>query len=469
MFSCIPSGAASPVTPLTVSADSMERIDSIDSMDCMDSIEAIESSRRLGRGRGRTSPFSTLLITSPALFSAPRARASRLPRTCLSARRISPSILFSAYLWRRSCSRMLMVPPGRAWFPSAVYPQTALDELLVHPDVRGVTDAQGLLELVQGGAAPEEPDREGVAEDHRRDAPHTDLLAALPDGVLERLGGRDGPRGAAHYELRGLVVAHPQVAPDGPDRRFGKAERTRGEVGARSAKLYLGGLEVDVALEEAPDLADRHPGVEHEPYDGGVAGGVAVHYGEGEELLGLVVLEEGDALVERLVHRLYWVEVQLGVGARPHPVEEAPHGGVLAVDGEALAVLAEQAVAELHHAADAHVLDLRDALLGEKARELLEVRRVELGGARAGVRVVGEVCGELFDQAVDVHEVILKASGYRFQATGESAADTGDKTRNLERHLRSRWRSIASWAALISAVIRSALARLSGSENRSGW
>src|SRR5918997_2025716 len=307
--SCMPWAFASPVTSLTVSADSIERIDSIEPMDCMDSIEAIESSRRLGRGRGWTSPFSILLTTSPALFSAPRARASRLPRTCLSARRISPSILFSASLWRRSCSRMLMVPPGRAWFPSAVYPQTALDELLVHPDVRGVTDAQGLLELVQGGAAPEEPDREGVAQDHRRDAPHADLLAAFPDRVLERLGGRDGPRGAAHDELRGLVVAQPQVAPDGPDRSFGEAERAGGEVGARAAELYLGSLEVDVALEEAPDLAHRHPGIQHETYDGGVARGVAVLYGEGEELLGFVVLEEGDALVERLVHRLYWVEV----------------------------------------------------------------------------------------------------------------------------------------------------------------
>src|SRR3712207_8729689 len=62
------------------------------------------------------------------------------------------------------------------------------------------------------------------------------------------------------------------------------------------------------------------------------------------------------------------------VGARPHPVEEAPHGGVLAVDGEALAVLAEQAVAELHHAADAHVLDLRDALLGRSEEHTSELQ-----------------------------------------------------------------------------------------------
>src|SRR3712207_5423456 len=96
------------------------------------------------------------------------------------------------------------------------------------------------------------------------------------------------------------------------------------------------------------------------------------------------------------------------VGARPHPVEEAPHGGILAVDGEALAVLAEQAVAELHHAADAHVLDLRVALLGQKARELFEIRRVELGGARAGVGVVGEVGGELLDQAVYVYGFIVE-------------------------------------------------------------
>src|SRR3712207_418377 len=158
MFSCIPSVAASPVTPLTVSADSMERIDSLDSMDCMDSIEAMESSRRLGRGRGWTSPLSTLLIMSSALRAASLCRASMLPRTWLSARRISRSILFSASLCRRSCSRMLIAPPGHAWFPGAVYPQTALDELLVHPDVRGVADAQGLLELADGCASSEEPD-----------------------------------------------------------------------------------------------------------------------------------------------------------------------------------------------------------------------------------------------------------------------------------------------------------------------
>ena len=39
----------------------------------------------------------------------------------------------------------------------------------------------------------------------------------------------------------------------------------------------------------------------------------------------------------------------------------------------------------------------------------------------------------------------------------------------LKCYLRSTWRSILSWAALIWAVTRSALARFSGSENRSGW
>src|SRR3712207_8457166 len=63
----------------------------------------------------------------------------------------------------------------------------------------------------------------------------------------------------------------------------------------------------------APDLAHRNPGVEHEPYDGGVAGVVALLYGEGEELLGLVVLQKGYLLVERLVHRLYRIKIELGV------------------------------------------------------------------------------------------------------------------------------------------------------------
>ena len=119
---------------------------------------------------------------------------------------------------------------------------------------------------------------------------------------------------------------------------------------------------------------------------------------------GLFVLEEDYLLVEWLVHGLYRVEVELGVGASPHPVEEAPHSSVLSVDGEALAPLVEQAVPELHHGADTHVFDLRDVLFREEARELLEICLIELGGARAGVRVVGEVGGEFLDQTVYSHE-----------------------------------------------------------------
>ena len=72
-------------------------------------------------------------------------------------------------------------------------------------------------------------------------------VAALPDGVLERLGGRDGPGGAADDQLRRLVVAHAEVAPDGLDRLGREAAGAGGEVGARAAELDLGGLEVDVA------------------------------------------------------------------------------------------------------------------------------------------------------------------------------------------------------------------------------
>src|SRR5215203_5272954 len=161
-------------------------------------------------------------------------------------------------------------------------PGRCLDELPIHPDVRGVADTQSVLELDKGGATPQEADGEGVPEDHRRDAPHADLLAALQDGVLERLGGRDGPCGAAYDKIRGLVVAHPEVASESLDRRLGEAEGAGGEVGAGAAELDLGGLEVDVAPQEAPDLAHRYPGVEHKPYDSGVAGIIALLYGEGE-------------------------------------------------------------------------------------------------------------------------------------------------------------------------------------------
>src|SRR3712207_5588287 len=192
--------------------------------------------------------------------------------------------------------RHRMIPSGyvccRSHKPQRKAEEQRLDELLVHPDVGGVADAEGFFQLVQGSAAPQKPDGEGVAEDHRKDAPHAYRLAALPDCVLERLGGGDGPRGAPDYELRGLVVAHIQVAPDGPDRLFGEAEDARGEVRAGAAELYLGGFEVEVALQEAPDLAHSHAGVEHEAYDGGVAGGIEGVHGEGEELCGLVVLEK---------------------------------------------------------------------------------------------------------------------------------------------------------------------------------
>jgi hypothetical protein len=36
-------------------------------------------------------------------------------------------------------------------------------------------------------------------------------------------------------------------------------------VGAGTAELYLGGVEVEIAYKEAPDLGYRHAGVEHEP------------------------------------------------------------------------------------------------------------------------------------------------------------------------------------------------------------
>jgi hypothetical protein len=65
------------------------------------------------------------------------------------------------------------------------------------------------LELIQGGAASQEPYGKRVAEDHRRDPPHAHLFAALPDGILERFGGRHGTCCLSLLALRGL--------PDVPD------------------------------------------------------------------------------------------------------------------------------------------------------------------------------------------------------------------------------------------------------------
>src|SRR5688500_13423439 len=87
-------------------------MDSIDSIDGMDSIDSIESSLTPGRGRGSTSPFSILLMTCRILLSAAPARASISRLVSLSALRISLSILRSASLCGRSCSRTLMSPPA---------------------------------------------------------------------------------------------------------------------------------------------------------------------------------------------------------------------------------------------------------------------------------------------------------------------------------------------------------------------
>ena len=100
---------------------------------------------------------------------------------------------------------------------------------------------------------------------------------------------------------------------------------------------------------------------------------------------------------------LYGIEVELGVRRGPRPVQETPHRRVLAVDGEPLAVAVEQPVAELHHVPDAQGARVLHAPLVEKAPELAHVRLVELGRAGTGVRVVGEVGGEVLDQVVDPH------------------------------------------------------------------
>jgi hypothetical protein len=71
------------------------------------------------------------------------------------------------------------------------------------------------LELIQGGAASQEPYGKRVAEDHRRDPPHAHLFAALPDGILERFGGRHGTCCLSLLALRGLPHVPDQDAPAG--------------------------------------------------------------------------------------------------------------------------------------------------------------------------------------------------------------------------------------------------------------
>src|ERR671917_2627683 len=149
-----------------------------------------------------------------------------------------------------------------------------LHELLVDAYVRGVPHAEGLFQLVQGDAPAEEPDGEGVTQDHGRDAPHADRVAPLPDGVLKRLGGGHRPGCSANDELGRLIGAHPQVTPEGFDRLGGEAPGAGGEVRARAAELDLAGREVYVLLEKAPDLPHRHARVEHEPDNRGVTGRV---------------------------------------------------------------------------------------------------------------------------------------------------------------------------------------------------
>src|SRR5918993_312424 len=278
-----------------------------------------------------------------------------------------------------------------------------LHELFIHPYVGGVTHAQCLSQLVQAGAPAQQPDGEGVAEVHRRDVRHSDLIAALPDGVLERLGGGDGTRGAGDDQLRRLVVAHLEATEDGRYRLVGDAPDTRGEVGAGTAEMDLGRFEVDVALQEPPNLAHRYPRVEHQPYHGGVADVVAGVLREGEKLIDLLLLQEDDLLVQRLVHGLYGIEVQASVLGGPYPVEEPPHGRVLAIDGKTLAVAFQQVVAELHNGADADVIDLGNVPFPKEAGEPAQVGHVELGRAGARTRVLRKVGLEIRDQVFYLH------------------------------------------------------------------
>ena len=82
------------------------------------------------------------------------------------------------------------------------------------------------------------------------------------------------------------------------------------------------------------------------------------------------------------------VTVRAGVRGGPDPVEEPPYGRVLAVDGKTLAVAFEKVVAELHHGADADVIDLGDVPFlkeaGDQGLVQLKGHRM-VGGMRASI------------------------------------------------------------------------------------
>src|SRR5215204_6551028 len=151
-------------------------------------------------------------------------------------------------LYRFRRSRTLL--PTYVWIPGYRFrlhrTLRGSNELLVHPYVRGVADAERLLEFIQAGAASQESYGEGVTEVHGGDAPHSDLVAALPDGVLQRLRGSNGPGGAGDDQFRRLIIARAEVAADGLYRLVGEAPYARSEVGTGTAEVYLGGFEVDV-------------------------------------------------------------------------------------------------------------------------------------------------------------------------------------------------------------------------------
>src|SRR5919199_2446852 len=169
-------------------------------------------------------------------------------------------------------------------------------------------------------------------------------------------------------------------------------------MGAGTTELYLGGVQVEVAPQEAPDLADRHPGIEHQPDHDRVAHVVQTSNGEREKLFDLFLFEESYLLIQGLMHGFYRIERDLRVGRGAHPIEKASYGGVLAVDGKTLAPALEEVVAERHHLSDAHVLYLHELPLREEACELSQVRLVELRGAGRGVRIISELDAKLLDQ-----------------------------------------------------------------------
>ena len=173
-------------------------------------------------------------------------------------------------------------------------------------------------------------------------------------------------------------------------------------MGTGTAEVYLGGFEVDIALEEGTDLAHRNSRVEHQPHDRGVAVVVAGVPGKEKSRVHLIFFQEDDALVERLV------PVRWGRSLSRRPWRYGPNRGTslrrrpCGITGEALAVARGDRCGTWRTAPTTSSILLNVSLL-EEAGELPKVGNVELGRARARARVFRERAAKASIRSVHPH------------------------------------------------------------------